>query len=257
MEQTLFLCFCSLDKNVIAKSCAMKSLRILILSALLPSLICSCSRSLSPSKDQTKKRSKITGVTPTVQNPNRSVINASGDGLTPGIGQQRSAGSEENAANIALNAIARANASIKNNQKQLESLTEEELIDKLSAALQMEIKLSTAQLTSADSKIKYYATTVLNDHKQAQKELVKLSTQRNLPFVTPGLAKAAKKADLEFVQMMIESNQNMIGLYNVAGKSKDSDIRAFALKQLPILKNHLETAQELTKIFKPGLKKAY
>jgi len=226
----------------------MKSLRILIISALLSSLICSCSRSINSSKDQTKKRAKITGVTPTVQNPNRSVINASGDGLTPGIGQQRSAGSQENASNIALNAIARANAAIKNNQKQLESLTEEELLDKLSTALQTEIRLSTAQLASSDSKIKYYATTVLNDHKQTQKTLIKLSTQRNIPFVTPGTAKSSKKTDLEFVQMMIESNQHMIGLYNIAGKSKDSDIRAFALKQLPILKNHLEAAQELTKI---------
>lgn len=226
----------------------MKSIRVIIISGLLSSLICSCSRSISSSKDQNKKRTKITGVTPTVQNPNRSVINASGDGLTPGIGQQRSAGSEENATNIALNAIAKANASIKNNQQQLESLTEEELLDKLSTVLQMEIKLSNAQLSSSDSKVKYYATTVLNDHKQTYKELVKLSTQRNIPFLTPGSAKALKKADLEFVQMMMESNQNLIKVTTLASKSKDKEIRAFAAKQLPILKNHLELAQELKKV---------
>jgi|GEM_PF-4625606 len=240
-----------------AKPYTMKSLRTFIILSLLSGLIYSCSRSINSSRGQNKKRSKITGVTPTVQNPNRSVINASGDGLTPGIGQQRSAGSEENATTIALNAIARANASIKTNQQQLESLTEEELIDKLSTALQMEIKLSTAQLTSANSKVKYYAATVLNDHKQTQKELIKLSTQRNIPFVVPGPAKSLKKADLEFVEMMIESNQNMIGLYTAASKSKDTEIRTFAAKQLPILKNHLEAAQELTRVFKPELKKTY
>lgn len=226
----------------------MKSLRILIISGILSSLICSCSRSITSSKDQNKKRTKITGVTPTVQNPNRSVINASGDGLTPGIGQQRSAGSEENATNIALNSIARANAAIKNNQQQLESLTDEQLIDRLSTAVQMEIRLSTAQLSSSNSKIKSYATTVLNDHKQIQKELVKLSTLSNTPFVTPTPVKASKKTDLEFVQLMMESNRNMIGLYTAASKSKDTQIRAFAAKQLPVLKDHLESAQELTKI---------
>lgn len=233
----------------------MKSLYIFILSALFSSLICSCSRSISSSRDQNKKRTKITGVTPSVQNPNRSVINASGDGLTPGIGQQRSAGSEENASSIALNAIARANAVIKNNERQLESLTAAELLDKLATAMQMEVRLSTAQLSSTDSKIKYYASTVLNDHKQTQKALIKLSTQRNIPFVTPVFVRTSKKADLEFVKIMIESNQNMIGLYNIASKSKDPEIRAFALKQLPVLTDHLEAAQELTRIFKPELKK--
>ena len=235
----------------------MKSFRILIISALLSGLISSCSSTINSSRDQNKKRTKITGVTPSVKNPNRSVINASGDGLTPGIGQQRTAGSEENASNIAQNAIARANATIKNNQQQLESLTEEALIDKLSTALQMEIRLSTAQLTSTDNKIKSYAARVLNDHKQTQAALVKLSTQRNLPFVTSASVKAPKKTDLEFVQRMIESNQHMIGLYNIAAKSKDPQISAFASKQLPILKNHLEAAQDLTKIFKPALKKGY
>lgn len=233
----------------------MTSIRIFLISSLLSAFVCSCSRSINSSGDRNKKRTKITGVTPTVQNPTRSVIIASGDGLTPGIGQQRSAGSEENASNIAINAIARANASIKNNQQQLESLTVEELLDKLSAALQMEIRLSTAQLTTSDSKIKYYAATVLDDHKQTQAALLKLIAQKNIPLTAPAPVKSSKKTDLEFVQMMIESNQHMIGLYRIAGKTNDTEIRNFASKKLPILQNHLEAAQELTKtVIKPTKK---
>nr|WP_121273690.1 DUF4142 domain-containing protein [Pedobacter schmidteae] len=234
----------------------MKTLRTIAILALLSCLLYACSSSINSSKN--KKRNKITGVNPAIQNPNRSVINASGDGLTPGIGQQRSAGSEENASSIASNAIAKANAAIKANREQLESMTEEELIDKMVSGLQMEMRLSSsAQRTTADQKIKYYASTILTDHNRILTELKKLSTKRNIPFVTPTSFKSSGKTDLEFVQMMIESNQSMIGLYTIASKSDDQPIKEFASKQLPLLREHLEAARELTKVFKPVLKKNY
>lgn len=228
----------------------MRTFRILTLLALLGCLVYSC----SSSRNQNKKR-RITGVTPVIQNPNRSVINASGDGLTPGIGQLRTAGSEENAASIANNAIAKANQAVKKNLQNLEVLTEEQLADKMVNELQTEVQLcKNTQEKTNNTQVKAYAKTILNDHAQIQNDLKKLSALKNVLSVAPKSTNTIAKTDLDFVQMVIESNQNLIAIYTVGSKSKDITIRTLALKYLPVLKTHLEAAQELTKIIKPAQK---
>lgn len=218
----------------------MRTLRILTLLAFLGCLVYSC----SSSRNQNKKR-RITGVTPAIQNPNRSVLNASGDGLTPGIGQLRAAGSEENAASIANNAIAKANQAVKKNLQNLEVLTEEQLADRMVNELQTEVQLcKNTQEKTSNSQIKAYAKAVLNDHAQIQNDLKKLSALKNVLSVVPKSTNTIAKTDLNFVQMVIESNQNLIAIYTVGSKSKDAAIRTLALKHLPVLKTHLEAAQE-------------
>lgn len=230
----------------------MKSLRIFAVLTLLSCLVCSCSSTRSSSGEEGKKRKKITGVTPGIKNPSRGVINASGDGLTPGIGQSNGAGSEENAASIANNAIVRANAAVKGSLQGLALLKDEDLLSRIAAGQQMEIGLSSAvQNTTKKKEIRDYAVMVWNDHAALQQELKRLSVQKNIVLATGVRLNVSGKTDLEFVQMMIEGNQNLVALYNVASKSSDAAIKEFALKQLPILKKHLEAAQELTKVVMP------
>ncbi|ACU04629.1 MULTISPECIES: DUF4142 domain-containing protein [Pedobacter] len=230
----------------------MKSLRIFAILLILACLVYSCSSSRSSSAEEGKKRRKITGVTPGIKNPSRGVINASGDGLTPGIGQSNGAGSEENATSIANNAIAKANAMVRVNQQKLAAMSDEELVNKMLTDQQIEVKRSeNAVRTTANTRIKDYAAMVLTDHAEIQHDLKKLSGSKNMALVTLKSLNVSSRTDLEFVEQMIESNQNMIALYTAAGKSKDPAIRAFALKQLPVLRKHLEAAQELTKVFKP------
>ncbi|RQO69800.1 hypothetical protein DBR43_17225 [Pedobacter sp. KBW06] len=226
----------------------MNTLRIIATSALLSCLIYSCSSSRNTSGEEKKKRTKITTLNPGLKNPSNSVINASGDGLSQGISQSRGAGSKENATNIAFNAIERANAIAKAKLQNLESMSDKDLISTIATIQQVEITVSnnTRQVTAND-KIKEYALLVFNDHTEIKKELDKLSTQKNVALAPQASLKGAPKTDLAFVKMMIESNRNLIELVTAASNAKDADLRAFSLKQLPVLKKHLEAAQDLTK----------
>lgn len=226
----------------------MNTLRIIATSALLSCLIYSCSSSRNTSGEEKKKRTKITTLNPGLKNPSNSVINASGDGLSQGISQSRGAGSKENATNIAFNAIERANAIAKAKLQNLESMSDKDLISTIATIQQVEITVSnnTRQATAND-KIKEYALLVFNDHTEIKKELDKLSTQKNVALAPQASLKGAPKTDLAFVKMMIESNRNLIELVTAASNAKDADLRAFSLKQLPVLKKHLEAAQDLTK----------
>ena len=226
----------------------MNTPRILITSALLSCLIYSCSTSRNSSGEEKKKRTKITTINPGLKNPSRSVINATGDGLSQGISQTRGAGSNENATNIAFSAIEKANAIAKAKMQNLESMTDKELISTIAAIQQVEITVSNnTRQTTANDKIKEYALMIFNDHTEIKKELDKLSTQKNVALAPQASLKGAPKTDLAFVKMMIESNRNIIELNTAIGNSKDADLRAFSAKQLPVLKKHLEAAQELTK----------
>jgi putative membrane protein len=50
-----------------------------------------------------------------------------------------------------------------------------------------------------------------------------------------------------YLQMVIEDQQNAIRFFEVGNKSKDPEIKAFAMKYLPISRRHLEEARSLTK----------
>lgn len=226
----------------------MNSLRIIATSALLSCLIYSCSSSRNSSGEEKKKRTKITTINAGLKNPSSSVINASGDGLSQGINQSRGAGSKENATNIAFSAIEKANAIAKAKLQNLESMSDKELISTIAALQQVEITVNNnTRQTTTNDKIKDYALLVFNDHTEIKKELDKLSTQKNVALAPQASLKGAPKTDLAFVKMMIESNRNIIELFTAASNSKDADLRTFSLKQLPVLKKHLEAAQELTK----------
>ncbi|SHG55102.1 DUF4142 domain-containing protein [Pedobacter caeni] len=230
----------------------MNSLRLIATSALLSCLIYSCSTSRNSSPEGKKKRTKITTINPAIKAPSGSVINASGDGLSQGINQPRGAGSKENATNIASDAIERANAIAKGKQQKLETLTDTELINRMTAAQQTEISVSKSALqTTSSTKIKDYANLIIEQHTEIKKELTSIALQKNMVMDAEASWNSSPKTDLGFVKTMIESNRNLITLYTVAGSNaKDAELRAFALKKLPLLKKNLEAAQELTKEIK-------
>lgn len=229
----------------------MKTLRIITATTLLSCLIYSCSTSKNTSTEGKRKRSKITTITPGLKNPTKSVINASGDGLTPGIGLPATPGSKENATNIASNAIGRANNLVKGKSQNLEMLTDEELINRMATAQQMEITASNrVSRTTSKDKIKSYASMVSANHTEIQKELKKLSSQKNMVLENQVLLGGNPKTDRDFVKMMLESNQNLVALYTIGSNSKDPELKLFTLKQLPLLRKHLEIAQELSQEIK-------
>lgn len=237
----------------------MKNLQNYAILMLFISFLYACSTSRNSSKEGRKPgRSTITGVTPTIKNPSRGVINASGDGLTPGIGRSNGAGSEENAANIANNAIFKANAAFRIPEQKFDSLTDEDFLSTGFVSETKEIKMSrVAQQKTNNKKIKNYASMIINDHQQIQNDLKKLSEGKNIKLQdsisgnveTNGTAEG--DFDLEYVEMMIAGHRNEVKLFEAGSKSKDPEIRAFAVKYLPMLRMHLSEAQELTTEVRP------
>ncbi|WP_316822601.1 DUF4142 domain-containing protein [Pedobacter gandavensis] len=232
----------------------MNTLRIITASLLLSCLFYSCSTSRNPTAEGKRKRNKITTISPDIKNPSRSVINASGDGLTPGINQPRPAGSRSNASNIASNAIGRANIIAKEKSQDLESLTDAELINLMAVAQQMEINMSNKMArVSTKDKVKDYTSMIAGDHADILKELKKLASNKNVILEKEIILVGTPKTDLDFIKIMTESNRKLVNLYVVASNSNSSELREFSLKQLPILKKHLETAQEMSKELKSKL----
>lgn len=209
----------------------MNTLRIIATSALLSCLIYSCSTS------------KITTIYPEIKNPSRSVINATGDGLTPGINPTHGAGSLSNAKSAASSAIGRANGLAKGKEQNLETLTDAQLINRIATTQQMEISSSNNmdRITTND-KIRNYANMVSSDHTAIQKELKNLASEKNMILDKDVFLAGTPKTDLDFIKMMLESNRNLITIYTVLSNSKDPELREFALKQLPILKKHKDAA---------------
>lgn len=236
----------------------MKPLQLLSSLAILTSLAYACASRNSSRDGEQKRKPAITGVTPTIKNPSRGVINASGDGLTPGIGRSNGAGSEENAANIANNAIAKANVGVKISQNNLSSLSDEALIGRISARQESMEKTSSEILkVTRNEQIKRYAEMMVNEYGQVKNQLKKLSAVKSISLSSASQEKttsAAGKSDFDYVQKTIEDQQYMVLLFTVASQSKDTGIREFGIKYLPLVKKQLEDARELTRVVTPKQK---
>lgn len=243
----------------------MKSLPLLAIFSITICLSSSCSSSRNSAAKP--KKSKITGVRPNVKTPSIGVINASGDALTPGINSvnRNGAGSEENATAIANNAIIKANTAVRRPQLKLDTITGQDFISRISAIDKRETKMSQLALEkSASQKVKDYAVMTIKSHQQLQNDLDKLSANAavkgaeliitSLQFIQApagGVKSSAgeNKADFDtgYIQTTIEDYQAFIRMLEAGSRSKDASISAFAIKYLPVLRQHLSAAQDLTR----------
>jgi putative membrane protein len=232
----------------------MKTLNIALILLSGACLLSSCFTHKKVAEDGTvtTTRTTITTLKPNTPNPSQSVINASGDGLTIGIpnGNDLRAGSSENATVIANNAIAKVNGPTGVNQQRLDSLTSVDFMNKIAVHQMTMIKMSTLILSkSPDKKIADFAKVMLASQEAEQKDLKRLSSYKNV--ILPGTVNVSQQANNltsdNYMQMVIEDQQNAIRFFEVGNKSKDAEIKAFATKYLPISRRHLQEAQSLTK----------
>ncbi|RZK79860.1 MAG: DUF4142 domain-containing protein [Pedobacter sp.] len=113
-----------------------------------------------------------------------------------------------------------------------------------------------AQQKASNQGVKAYGTMMVSDHTKANEELKTLAASRNVtlipaPDAATGAAELNKLSgsafDLAYVKMMVADHTKAVELFNMASKSSDPEIKAFATKYLPTMKTHLTQVSALIK----------
>jgi putative membrane protein len=115
-------------------------------------------------------------------------------------------------------------------------------------------KLAQEKATSED--VKQFAKDLEQAHSKANEELQKLAEQKgvSLPtdigkhekMVTKLNGLSGEKFDKEFAKMQVSHHKKDISEFKKhSGRSMDSDVKAFADAQLPVLQQHLQQAEQV------------
>lgn len=122
-----------------------------------------------------------------------------------------------------------------------------------------EVEASKLAETQASSpKVKAFAKQMIEDHTKAGKELSSLAASKGVDVpAEPSLAQKAKlkllgtsegqKFDVKYAdQFGVDAHEDTVKLFEkAASQTKDADVKAWAAKTLPTLKQHLDHAKEL------------
>jgi len=121
-----------------------------------------------------------------------------------------------------------------------------------------EVALSVIALQiTTDQKIKAIAGTLITDHNKINDGLIAIAKTKNIPlpaFISPDAEKTrealAKKSgkgfDKAYIKEMIAGHQKALQLYQDAAKNcTDADLKAFAVKTLPMIQMHLDAVSKL------------
>jgi putative membrane protein len=141
---------------------------------------------------------------------------------------------------------------------------DKEFFDKAAAGGMFEVevgKLAESKAKNAD--VKAFGATLVKDHGAANDELKALAQKKNvtLPSALPKAEQKqldklskAKDFDKDFIEHVgLQDHKKDISLFEKTSKgSKDADVKAFASKTLPTLRQHHDKAEELSKAVKKG-----
>lgn len=113
-----------------------------------------------------------------------------------------------------------------------------------------------AEKKAVNQGVKAFATMMVNDHTKANADLKTLAASRNVTLAAGADAATAatelKKLtgtafDLAYAKMMTADHSKVVDLFEMASKSSDAEVKAYASKYLPTLKAHLTQVTALTK----------
>jgi putative membrane protein len=119
-------------------------------------------------------------------------------------------------------------------------------------------QLASNKAMSAD--VKKFAKMMVDDHTKANNELKSLAAQKGITLpamimekhqkmVNDLTAKTGKDFDKEYMNRMVDDHKEDIDAFEKAAeKGNDADLKAFAAKTIPTLKQHLEMAEKTEKI---------
>lgn len=121
-----------------------------------------------------------------------------------------------------------------------------------------EVELGTlAQQKAANSKVKDFGAMMVSDHSKANDEMKALAKSKGITLPTAIdtkeqkvkddlSAKSGADFDKAYVSNMIDDHKEDIKEFEDASKNcKDADLKAFAVKTLPVLKMHLDAIQKI------------
>jgi len=137
------------------------------------------------------------------------------------------------------------------------------MIEAASGSL-MEITLGKlAQIQSQNDEVKIFGKQMETDHGKANEQLELLATAKNIVIPAAPTQDHQKHInqlaelkgadfDRKYLDMMITDHQNDIKLFQNAANNNDMDaeVKAFAQKTLPILRQHLQMAQQTQRLVK-------
>lgn len=113
---------------------------------------------------------------------------------------------------------------------------------------------------SSDDNVKKLARRVVDDHRQADTRLAALGQRKHLDFPSrpdadaveaqARLARTSGRAfDQAWTKLMVSDHQKAVKLFNAESrKGKDADLRKFAADALPVLRDHLKSAQGIAAV---------
>ncbi|HEU4469979.1 MAG TPA: DUF4142 domain-containing protein [Flavisolibacter sp.] len=129
-----------------------------------------------------------------------------------------------------------------------------------SSSSMMEIQLGTiAQQKAQDPRVKNYGAMMVKDHTAATAELVPIAGRLGVNIPATLLPKHAKHVshlenmtgaafDRAYINMMVEAHKDDIDEFEDASKkAADTELRAWAAKQLPVLQMHRDSAVAIRK----------
>lgn len=134
----------------------------------------------------------------------------------------------------------------------------ENFLNKAAEDGMFEIKAGQLAASKAqNAQVKQFGQEMNVDHTKADEELKQLTQKKSVSLPTEISAEQKQKLDKlsglsggefdrEYMKMMVEAHQKAVDLFrDQADTGADPDIKAFAAKTLPTLKNHLEKAKNI------------
>jgi putative membrane protein len=143
-------------------------------------------------------------------------------------------------------------------QEKTKAIDDRTFVQKASASGLAEVNLSMqAEKQSTNADVKKFAQHIIRDHNKANKELIKVADQKRFPvarMMDPRHEQVANRLagltgaafNRAYVQQMLADHQQAVKLFGAESRNgQDPDLKAFASKTLPTLKEHLKMAREL------------
>lgn len=114
-----------------------------------------------------------------------------------------------------------------------------------------------AQQKSSNAEVKQFAQRMVTDHTKANNELKQIAQKENVTLPTEPSAKhkelmdklqklSGAEFDREYMKTQVEDHQTAVNLFkNEADGGSNANVKAFASKTLPTLKEHLQMARDI------------